>query len=626
VERLCSGEQVSEIVPSTSLYGRQSVLAVTGVPLLNEAGAFDGAIILIQDVTERMRAEKELRSLYQANIRVTSAFELQERLDIIVAEAANLVNAGRASLLEIDEHGDIVYRATYGHSLEAASQRRYRIDEGYLGQVVQKGEPVMMLDAQNDPHALLPEVVKEEGITSFIHVPLKTGEKITGLLSVSNKTGGEFSERDLSLLSVMAGQAAVAIENARLYEETRQSLAELRVIHDLCLKISSTLELPQVLDSIVEGAVNLLGAEKAAILMVEDEEIGYRATYGFSPASTQVKLKIGEGYAGRVAQNGKPVIVFNAQNDPACNLEMRRREHIRSFIHVPIKVKDKIIGILDVSNKRDGNFSEKDIELLSALAFQAGMATDNASLYRLERESRAELERQESERTQFISALAHELKTPLTSVIASGEILARELGEDKNLILRAIQVLNKSAKDMDERVSELLDTAKMESKGFELKLEELNLKLILEDCVAKVSPQAQIKHQLLELKLPPSLSEVIGDKLRISQVVLNLLSNAVKFTPKGGSIILRAREGEASLTVEVEDNGPGIPRQEIKNLFRPYYRVKGHEDIRGVGLGLSLVKRLVELHRGKVEVKSKLGKGSKFSFSLPLNKHEATHN
>jgi signal transduction histidine kinase len=177
---------------------------------------------------------------------------------------------------------------------------------------------------------------------------------------------------------------------------------------------------------------------------------------------------------------------------------------------------------------------------------------------------------------------------------------------------------------MNGRISELLDMAKMESEGFELKLEELDLKPILEDCASRVLPQAQVKEQSLELELPPSLPEVIGDRLRISQIVLNLLSNAVKFTPEGGSIILRVKEKEASLIVEVEDNGPGIPEEEIENIFRPYYRLEGHENLCGVGLGLLLVKRLVELHQGRVEVKSELEKGSIFSFSLPIKKDEAT--
>ncbi len=383
-ERLYSGRQISEIVPFTSLYGKESVLSVTGVPLLDGAGAFDGTVLLIQDVTEQMKAQEELRSLYQTNIQIMSPFGLQERLDTIAKEAAGLANAHRASILEIDEGGDIVYRATYGHSLEVARQRKYKAGEDYLGQVAREAKLVMVLDAQNNPD-VIPEVVKEEGITSFIHVLLKVGEKVF-LLFVSNKIAGEFSQRDLSLLRVMVGQAAITVENAWLYEKTRQDLAGLKIIHDLGLKTSSTLELQEILDSIVEGAVNLLGAEKAAILMIEDEEIVYRAAYGFSPASTQMKFKLGEGYIGRVALSGEPAMVLDAPSDSHLSQEVMDRENLRSFIHLPLKVKDKTVGLLNITNKREGSFSSKDLELASILANQAAIAMEHALLFAAEQQ------------------------------------------------------------------------------------------------------------------------------------------------------------------------------------------------------------------------------------------------
>jgi signal transduction histidine kinase len=132
--------------------------------------------------------------------------------------------------------------------------------------------------------------------------------------------------------------------------------------------------------------------------------------------------------------------------------------------------------------------------------------------------------------------------------------------------------------------------------------------------------QAQIKERSLKFEIPSSLPEVIGDKRRINQIVLNPLQNAINFTPEGGSVILRAKEEGSFLTVEIEDNGPEIPQEEVGRLFDPYFRGATHEGIPGVGLGFSLVKGMVELHQGKVDVKSELGKGSVFPFSLPMKK------
>jgi signal transduction histidine kinase len=351
----------------------------------------------------------------------------------------------------------------------------------------------------------------------------------------------------------------------------RGRASQFNLLYRLSQNFSSTLDLKELLGVVTREVALAMDCEKCAALLVDDKgEISFSAAYGFEAENiSSIKFKLGNGYVGRIAQNGKTMIVSDASNDSAVSPEIVSREHISSFIHVPIKVKDKVIGVLDVDNKRDGNFCEEDVELLSTLAFQVGTAIDNAHFYELEKQGRVELKRQQKERINFIDTLAHELKTPLASLIASGELLARELGEGEKPIPRLIRSLNRSTKDMDGRISELLDIAKIESERFELRLEELDLESTLEDCVSRVLPQAQVKEQSLELSLPPSLPKVIGDRLRISQIVLNLLSNAVKFAPEGGSIILAAREEEASLTVEVEDNGPGIPEEEIqrKQIF-----------------------------------------------------------
>jgi signal transduction histidine kinase len=455
-------------------------------------------------------------------------------------------------------------------------------------------------------------------------------ENYSYLLDVPGKIDATFLHTAFfGMIALLVSDLQDKLVKAREREDKQsKKTSRFSLLYHLSRNLSSTLNLKELLDIVTREVTQAMDCEKCAVLLLDEKGvISYTSTYGFDAENaSQIKFKAGEDYVGKVAQDGKPVIIFDAQCDPTVTAEIVRRENVTSFIHVPIKVKGKIIGVLNADNKRKGNFMEKDVELLSAIGSEVGSAIDNAILYQLEKESRAELERQEKERVEFLNALTHELKTPLTSVIAAGELLASEAGEDKNPTLRLIQILNKSARDMNERISELLDVAKMEGKGFELKLEEINPGPILEDCLSRVLPQAQANGQSLRLELPPSLPQVYGDRLRLSQIVLNLLQNAVKFTPEGGVITLRAREEKGSLTIEVEDNGPGIPEEEIENIFRPYYRLKGHENIRGVGLGLSLVRRLVELHGGKIEVRSELGKGSRFYFSLPIKEHEATRN
>jgi len=409
-------------------------------------------------------------------------------------------------------------------------------------------------------------------------------------------------------------------------EREEEKASRFNMLYRLSQAFSSILDLRELLGVATREIASAMDCEKCAVLLVDDKgELSYAAAYGFEAENiSSIKFKLGEGYVGKVAQNGKPVIVSDAQNDPLISPEIVRREHISSFIHVPIKVKGKTIGALNVDNKRGSNFCKKDIELLSALGGEVGLAIDNATLYQLEKESRAELERQDKERTDFIYALTHELKTPLTSIIASGGLLAEELEAGHDPRARLAANVNQSAQSMERRVSELLDIAKMETRGAEVELGTLGLKPIIEDAVCQLQMLAEDKGQSLKVALPQKLPLVKGDRYRLGQILSNLLSNAIKFTPRGGSIILRAREEDASLIVEVEDSGCGIPQEESERIFEPYYRSKGHQDLPGLGLGLSLVKRLVELHQGKIWVRSEAGKGSAFSFSLPLAGQDET--
>jgi PAS domain S-box-containing protein len=237
--------------------------------------------------------------------------------------------------------------------------------------------------------------------------------------------------------------------------------------------------------------------------------------------------------------------------------------------------------------------------------------------YERETKLRSELEEEMKKRAEFTRALVHELKTPLTSVIASSELLALELPEGP--LLRMARNISRSAGNLNERIDELLDVARGELGMLRLNLMSVDPMRVLQGLAEDMGPIASIQHQSSLLDLPPSLPPVWADESRLRQVVLNLLSNACKFTGEGGKITLKAREKDDRLTVEVEDTGPGISEAEQQRLFTPYYRGKADKErFSGLGLGLALCKTLVELHKGQVWVRSQQGKGSTFGFSLPL--------
>ncbi len=240
-------------------------------------------------------------------------------------------------------------------------------------------------------------------------------------------------------------------------------------------------------------------------------------------------------------------------------------------------------------------------------------------LYHEERTLRKTLEDEINKRIEFTRALVHELKTPITPVMASSELLLQKL-KDETLYGLA-QNINQGANNLNRRIDELLDLARGEVGALRLNPEPIDPRQLLQRSVDEETPVAMRNGQTLAAELPDSLPVIVADEERFQQVVLNLLNNAVKFTPPGGKITLKARAERDNLAVEVQDTGIGIPENEQKMLFEPYRSLKSdRERLSGLGLGLSLSKKLVELHGGRIWVKSKKGKGSTFGFSIPLAK------
>jgi len=229
------------------------------------------------------------------------------------------------------------------------------------------------------------------------------------------------------------------------------------------------------------------------------------------------------------------------------------------------------------------------------------------------------METKEEEWLRFVDTLSHELKTPLTSIIAAAGLLAEELeaGHDESH-QKLIQTIIHNANTLETRLAELLDIVKTGSGKLQLQYEPVDMKSLIIGTCQQISPMLRGKKHKLSTDLPESLPIIRGDGQRLEQVLLNLLTNAAKFTPEGGSIVVRARLDDANLVIEVQDNGIGIAREEQSRLFKPYSRLSSDRQRHpGLGLGLALAKQVVELHGGKIWINSEPGKGSTFSFSIP---------
>ena len=294
---------------------------------------------------------------------------------------------------------------------------------------------------------------------------------------------------------------------------------------------------------------------------------------------------------------------------------------IKAELFVPILDIDKeLCGVVILGQKLSQQpYSGEDEHMALTVADRMAIELENARLYELERTMRTELQKQTELKTEFLHSVAHELKTPLTSIIASSELLDSGMPAN-NLRERLVANITRSAQVMDRRVSELLDFAKVQAGESELKIEPVEVGQTINEVVSQLSILFQNKNQSLKLEMPNTKLQVKADREKLEQILVNLLSNANKFSPTGSTIALRVRAVDSKVIVEVEDSASAITEREKRRLFEPYYRGddKGkRERVPGLGIGLSITKKLVELQNGEIRVESKPGRGNTFSFFLP---------
>ncbi|MFC2067371.1 ATP-binding protein [Chloroflexota bacterium] len=297
-----------------------------------------------------------------------------------------------------------------------------------------------------------------------------------------------------------------------------------------------------------------------------------------------------------------------------------REKGLRSVLYLPLLDDDEVLGALIIASTHPNAYKGKDLALLKDVSGHIASAIRVVQVYELEQGQRVQLEAEGKERLQFVNTLAHELKTPLTAIIASAGLLREEfIGEKQDPQVRLIENIIRANDKLETRLSELLDIARTGSLGFKLNLELLDIRQILQDVADELLPVAGEKNQSLVVEIPTIVPMVWADMQRLEQVVFNLVTNAIKFTFEGDEIQIRLKVIDVWLVVEVEDHGPGITEEEKKRLFQPYYRIEAdRQRFPGLGLGLAVSKQLIDLHKGRLEVESKIGKGSVFSFYLPI--------
>jgi signal transduction histidine kinase len=446
-------------------------------------------------------------------------------------------------------------------------------------------------------------------------ISIKTGDELETLADQFNDMAGKLQDSYSDLERKIAART----------RELAQSVRELRALGEVSQTVNSTLDLENVLTTIVAKAVELSGTEAGAIYVFDDQqrEFHLRATYGMDQrliaALTERSMSLDDPLLVRALKEREPVQVPDIRDEPSVN-EVVQRAGYRALLIAPLMRPDHIVGFLVVRRKEPGQFPRETVELLTTFAAQSVLAIQNARLFSEIDEKSHQLEVESRHKSQFLANMSHELRTPLNAILGYTELILDQIyGEAPDRMRQVLERVQANGRHLLSLINDVLDLAKIEAGQLALSLGDYSLNEVVHGVVDAVEPLAVGKGLALKADVPAQLPIAHGDERRVAQVLLNLVGNAIKFTDKG-EVAVTASAANGSLTVAVCDSGPGISPADQARIFDEFQqadssttRTKG-----GTGLGLAIAKRIIEMHGGRIWVESDLGKGSRFFFTLPV--------
>jgi len=590
----------------------------------------DGPVVLVRDpgrhAGPRRRGQEERRILLEIASIVNSTLELPAVLNVIMDNAVELLQAEAGSLVLVDTNtGELVFEVTAGPASPDLVGTRLPPDTGIVGAVVQDDRPMIIGQAQADHRWYRGLDDCTEFLTeSIIAVPMRSRGEVIGVIELLNRRdGAPFDGDDEGLLMAFASNAAVAITNARLYEDARRRLSEAELVQEVALTAVSTLDFDLVLERAVGVLRRGLGIERIGFLLPSEEGdtlVPHPSLDDF--AGDTLQIPIAGSLVGRAYATGRPMLVRDLADGRDC---LEAALDARSALAVPIQIGKRVIAVLHAESPRVGAFGEDELRLCTTIAGHLGMTLENARLYhRLEAQA-AELSRAYDElqeinrrRGQVVQNVGHELRTPISLIRGYAELLAeRELGPVLDEQQDALQVIREQSAVLTRLIYNL--TMLQAVPGQTLALVPLPVADVVRQIPIKFRRAAEKAGIRFREDVPQGLPVVQGDRERLGLVFSHLVDNAIKFSPSGGTVTLRARADQDAVYVSVADEGIGIAPEHLSRIFQRFYQVDGTTTRRfgGMGVGLALVSEIVEAHGGTVSVESQVGEGTTFTVAFP---------
>jgi signal transduction histidine kinase len=549
---------------------------------------------LLKDLSDERTVESvhpRLAVLYEVSTALGSTLDLVKVLNQVMDAIVELAGAERGFLMLFEDGDKLAVRVARNVEKETLDDDEFAISRSVIELVASEGQGIVTTNAAQDPRFSAQVSVVTHNLRSILCVPLQTRGHIMGVIYVDNRVRtAAFQDDDLELLTAFATQAAMAIENARLFTLTDEALArrveELSLLQEIDRQLNETLDFSKVMALTLDWAVKLSHAQNGAIALIDLDE-----------GTTRIVAQVGETPAG------VRDILTGAKN-----------VNEGGSLAVPVQREGRVIGVIALDRQTGQPFDREVQAFVHRLADHAAISIENTRLY-------DDVRQANEAKNEFVSVMTHELRVPMTSIKGYAEMIGMvgSLTEQQGNFL---EIIRNNVERMSVQVSDLSDITRIESGRLNIEIEDgVEFDPILQDAMRALQAEIDKRGHTLTVVSPADLPALYVDPQRLTQILINLLSNAYKYTLDGGQISVRLSHADSFVHCQVSDTGVGMTEEELGHLWSKFWRSEDRfvREQPGTGLGLTIARSLVEMQGGKLTVTSQKGAGTTFEFTIPVS-------
>jgi len=643
LENLLAGTPFAYLViPFISLYGKKTILSVNGVPLFDPRGNPDGAILLIEDITESKKIEQKIiqanKELSALNA-ISSITNQSLNLDLILNETLDKVlevtdcQAGGIYILnQADKMLEL--KSCKGLSSEAVKEvDKLKLGEGFSGRIASTGEPITVEDISQDPR-LTRMVMKREGLHSYLGVPLKSKGKILGTLFVITQQDRRYNSDEIQLLASIGNQIGMAVENSHLFKEAEQWIIQLEAIRNITNRLNKLNDVKTVAYAVMDEIKKVIEFDNCRVFLLNDNReelipIAFGSEVEEYQGETEevLHLRVGEGITGWVAQTGEAKIIDDGERHPHSRHVPGSPYVDESIIASPMIYEGVVRGVITLSKLGLKQFNQNHLNLLNILANEAAVSIENAKLFESLKQAYAKLKEAQEQLIQseklralgeMAGGVAHDFNNLLGAILGRAQLLLLSAKEQDTR--KGLKVIEKAALDGAETVRRIQEFTRLrtDENFILLDINEI-LKESLEITKHKWKDEAQKKGVSIQVEtsLGKNLPPIVGNPSELREVFVNMILNSFDAMSKGGTLSVSSRSNENYVLASVSDTGIGMSEEIQRKVFDPFFTTKGPK---GNGLGMSLAYGIVVRHNGEISIESQEGKGTTFSVKLPIKR------